>query len=176
METLISAITGVEHLFGFEKTSIAQKMSWASRRETLREEDMAYYLLGLFAVNMQTMHGEGEKTFLRLQNEIMKISDDESIFAWVDNTIPNGISGLLVRSPAAFKDSWNIEFCPSNRSAPYSMTNKGLQITLCLSSPKRTRAERMRAAKTVLWKIKRPTSHIQHSCTASEEAKTNCLR
>jgi hypothetical protein len=147
LETLISAITKIEHLFGFEKASIAQKMSWASKRETLREEDKAYCLLGLFGVNIQPMYGEGEKAFLRLQKEIMKVSDDESIFAWVDDTLPNGTSGLLARSPAAFKDSWNIEFCPNGRSAPYLMTNKGLQITLCLSSPKRTRAERMRACK-----------------------------
>ncbi|PMD38523.1 hypothetical protein L207DRAFT_492374 [Hyaloscypha variabilis F] len=148
LETLISAITKIEHLFGWETASVAQKMSWASRRETLREEDMAYCLLGLFNVNMQPMYGEGEKAFLRLQTEIMKISDDESIFAWVDETLANGTSGLLARSPAAFKDSWNIDFCPNFRSAPYSMTNKGLQINLALSMPKRTRTERMHACRT----------------------------
>ena len=147
LETLISAITRIEHLFGWETASVAQKMSWASRRETLREEDMAYCLLGIFGVNMTLLYGEGEKAFLRLQTEITKISDDESIFAWVDDTIPNGHSGLLARSPAAFKDSWDIDFCPNFRGAPYSMTNKGLQINLSLFSPKRTRAERMRACK-----------------------------
>ena len=151
LETLISAITGIEHLFGFEKASVAQKMSWASKRETLREEDMAYCLLGLFGVNMPPLYGEGGKAFLRLQNEIMKVSDDESIFAWVDDTMPNAIGGLLARSPAAFKDSWDIEKCYSlssqNLVPPYLMTNKGLQITLCLYLPKRTRAERLRACK-----------------------------
>jgi len=108
---------------------------------------MAYCLLGIFGVNMQPMYGEGEKAFLRLQIEIMKISDDESIFAWADETLSNGTSGLLARSPAAFKDSWNIDFCPNFRSAPYSMTNKGLQINLSLSIPKRTRTERMHACR-----------------------------
>jgi hypothetical protein len=147
LETLISAITKIEHLFGWETASVAQKMSWASRRETLREEDMAYCLLGLFGINMTILYGEGEKAFLRLQTEITKISDDESIFAWVDDTLSNSTSGLLARSPAAFKDSWDIDFCPNFRGTPYSMTNKGLQINLSLSAPKRTRAERMRACK-----------------------------
>lgn len=148
LETLISAITKIEHLFGWETASVAQKMSWASRRETLREEDMAYCLLGLFGVSMTLLYGEGEKAFLRLQTEIMKISDDESIFAWVDESLSNSSSGLLARSPAAFKESWDIDFCPNSRGAPYSMTNKGLQINLSLSSPKRTRTERMHACRT----------------------------
>jgi hypothetical protein len=147
LETLVSAITRIEHLYGWETSSVAQKMSWASRRETLRAEDMAYCLLGLFGVNMPPLYGEGEKAFLRLQTEIMKISDDESIFAWVDETLSNGTSGLLARSPAAFKDSWDIDFLPNFRSAPYSMTNKGLQINLSLSAPKRTRTERMHACR-----------------------------
>jgi hypothetical protein len=33
LETLISAITEIEHIFGFEKASIARKMSWVSKRE-----------------------------------------------------------------------------------------------------------------------------------------------
>ena len=62
---------------------IAQKMSWAAGRETTREEDLAYCLLGLFSVNMPLLYGEGPRAFMRLQEEIMKISDDRSIFAWM---------------------------------------------------------------------------------------------
>ena len=146
LETLVSAITGIEHLFGFEKASVAQKMSWASKRETLREEDMAYCLLGLFGINMPPLYGEGESAFFRLQNEIINVSNDESIFAWVDDTLPNGIGGLLARSPAVFRDSWNIEtYSRFWRSAPYSMTNKGLQICVSLTPRRRTRAEQIRA-------------------------------
>ena len=39
-------------------------------------------MLGIFGVNMPPMYGEGSKAFVRLQLEIIKISDDESIFAW----------------------------------------------------------------------------------------------
>jgi Heterokaryon incompatibility protein (HET) len=54
---VVARITGIPQrlLMGFEflhKYSVAQKMSWASKRKTTRIEDIAYCLLGLFDVNM----------------------------------------------------------------------------------------------------------------------------
>jgi Heterokaryon incompatibility protein (HET) len=40
--------------------SIAQIISWASRRKCTRGEDVAYSLMGLFNVNMPLLYGEGE--------------------------------------------------------------------------------------------------------------------
>ncbi|KAH9227609.1 hypothetical protein K456DRAFT_1780596, partial [Colletotrichum gloeosporioides 23] len=62
--------------------SIAERMSWAGRRETTREEDMAYCLLGIFDVNIPMLYGEGTKAFRRLQEEIIRTAYDVSIFAW----------------------------------------------------------------------------------------------
>jgi hypothetical protein len=62
--------------------SVAERMSWAATRKTTRIEDMAYCLLGIFGVNMPLIYGEGIKAFLRLQEEIIKISLDHSIFVW----------------------------------------------------------------------------------------------
>ncbi|KAJ8131242.1 hypothetical protein O1611_g2384 [Lasiodiplodia mahajangana] len=61
---------------------IAQKMSWASTRETTRTEDIAYCLLGLFGVNMPLLYGEGEKAFLRLQEELVRTKPDDSMLIW----------------------------------------------------------------------------------------------
>lgn len=61
MESLVKSITGVNHLFDFQKASVAQRMSWAARRETTRLEDKVYYLMELFGVNMPLLYGEGEK-------------------------------------------------------------------------------------------------------------------
>ena len=55
-------------------------MSWASKRVTARKEDIAYSLMGLFGIHMPILYGEGSTAFLRLQTEILKVSDDESIF------------------------------------------------------------------------------------------------
>lgn len=62
--------------------SVAQRMSWASRRQTTRLEDRAYCLLGLFDVSLPLIYGEGERAFVRLQEEIIARSTDHSIFAW----------------------------------------------------------------------------------------------
>lgn len=68
--------------------SVAQKMSWAADRETSVPEDTAYCLLGIFDVNMVPIYGEGEKAFIRLQEEIIKHNDDHSIFAWSMESLP----------------------------------------------------------------------------------------
>ena len=84
------------------KCNVALRMSWASKRRTTRDEDMAYCLMGIFKVNMPLLYGEGgEKAFVRLQEEILKITDDHSIFIWTGHTDVQN-SGLLARSPASF--------------------------------------------------------------------------
>ena len=75
-------------LRNWKTCSLATKMSWAARRTTLRIEDEAYCLMGLFGINMPLLYGEGPKAFLRLQHEIIKTSDDESIFAWKGAIVP----------------------------------------------------------------------------------------
>lgn len=62
--------------------SVAQRMSWAANREATRAEDLAYSLLGIFQINMPMQYGEGYKAFIRLQQEIMRTTDDLSLFAW----------------------------------------------------------------------------------------------
>ncbi|KAG1888320.1 heterokaryon incompatibility protein-domain-containing protein, partial [Suillus subluteus] len=82
--------------------SIAEKMSWAAGRKTQKIEDRAYSLMGLFGIHMPIIYGEGEKAFRRLQLEIMKSSDDQTIFAWHDSLdYPNPVRnrGLLASAP-----------------------------------------------------------------------------
>ncbi|KAI0458463.1 hypothetical protein F5B21DRAFT_500362 [Xylaria acuta] len=43
---------------------------------------MAYCLIGIFEVNMPMLYGKGERALLRLQEEIVKDTNDPSIFAW----------------------------------------------------------------------------------------------
>ncbi|RGP78322.1 hypothetical protein FLONG3_3458 [Fusarium longipes] len=66
----------------FHQASVAQRMSWAAKRETKREEDIAYCLLGIFNVTMPMIYGEGGKAFERLQLKIMEQTTDDSIFSW----------------------------------------------------------------------------------------------
>jgi hypothetical protein len=131
LERDISHTTGIRSLANADQASIAEKMSWASRRETTRVEDMAYCLMGLFGVHMAPLSGEGHNAFIRLQLEILSKSDDESIFAWTEERGSQG--GLLASSPKAFEESGNIELLPFDVERPqYSMTNKGLRLELFL--------------------------------------------
>jgi hypothetical protein len=133
----ISNITGIDfsmlmHTRKVDEYSIAQRMSWASHRKAKRLEDQAYSLMGIFDINMPLLYGEGSKAFLRLQQEIIKISNDQSIFAW---TIPDAeddeVHGLLASSPEMFLQSRDtIERSPGRHQVPYSMSHQGLSITL----------------------------------------------
>ena len=132
----IAKITGIEEdvLDGqsiFDK-SIATRMSWAAFRQTTRAEDMAYCLMGIFEVNMPMLYGEGrDRAFIRLQEEILKSSDDRSIFYWTEPSASRStLRGVLASSPAQFlKCKSPIR---SDGAKPYRMTNKGLKIHLPL--------------------------------------------
>ncbi|KAF2968996.1 hypothetical protein GQX73_g4567 [Xylaria multiplex] len=106
LEHLITELTGIDgevltHKAAVFSCPIAKRMSWAADRKTTRVEDRAYSLLGLFDINMPMLYGEGEKAFIRLQEEIIRHSDDHSIFAW---SLPSlgEYPGLLAPSPDAF--------------------------------------------------------------------------
>jgi ankyrin repeat protein len=135
----ISAITGIPVNIlvrgDVECASVAQRMSWASKRETTRVEDLAYCLMGIFGINMPLLYGEGEMAFTRLQEEIMKVSDDHSLFAW---TSRSNSGGLLATSPAAFSNSGDI--IPVNPSSTLSgaitVNNKGIHLKLRVTEGK----------------------------------------
>ena len=58
--------------------SVDERMSWAARRETKREEDAAYSLLGIFDIHMPLIYGEGrKKALIRLRKEIKESLKDE---------------------------------------------------------------------------------------------------
>lgn len=120
------------------QVSVANRMKWASRRQTSRPEDIAYCLMGLFNVNMPLLYGEGgRKAFLRLQEQILTTIDDQSIFAW---KVPHEYDtrenyGLLSESPSYFVDTPSICLVStgySGNNVPWNMTNKGLQLELFL--------------------------------------------
>ncbi|KIN06945.1 hypothetical protein OIDMADRAFT_150200 [Oidiodendron maius Zn] len=75
LEQHIHEITGIPvkalqggHLSDF---NIIERMLWAEKRETKREEDKAYSLLGIFDVHMPLIYGEGrDSAFRRLREGI----------------------------------------------------------------------------------------------------------
>ncbi len=132
---LVSTITHIDSRVLRDRDSlasfpVAERMSWASRRQTTRTEDIAYCLMGLFNINMPILYGEGaHKAFRRLQDEIIKTSFDQTIFAWRG---PYESSGLLARTPADFADTPLLGLWRPNTLKPFVMTNIGLSISLPL--------------------------------------------
>ncbi|KAH7926856.1 HET-domain-containing protein [Leucogyrophana mollusca] len=144
---VIAEITGVDEQVllaarPLTDVSVAKKMSWASWRETTRLEDRAYSLMGIFGVHMPLIYGEGKNAFIRLQYEIMRTSNDQSIFAWSYDDW-NFHSGLLATSPDNFRYSTKVDRIPptefirifasaydaTDYKSHFSVTNSGVQIS-----------------------------------------------
>ncbi|KAK3375675.1 heterokaryon incompatibility protein-domain-containing protein [Lasiosphaeria ovina] len=86
-----------EHRDDFREARVGERMSWASDRNTTRREDLAYCLFGIFDIHMPLLYGEGDHAFRRLQEEILKTSVDDSIFAWsLDDIVPSLTAGREV--------------------------------------------------------------------------------
>jgi hypothetical protein len=77
LEEKIREITGIaiEALRGapLAEFTIEQRLAWAKHRETKRQEDKAYSLLGVFNIDMSLRYGEGgDKAIERLRKKIGK--------------------------------------------------------------------------------------------------------
>ncbi|EPE33500.1 HET protein [Glarea lozoyensis ATCC 20868] len=114
--------------------SIAQRMSWASRRVTTRAEDEAYCLLGIFDVNMPMLYGEGRKAFFRLQEEIIRISPDLSIFAWTSKKPPGDdeqapvACSMFASATDDFAESGTFVAVNAQSTNDFSISNQGIKV------------------------------------------------
>ncbi|EFY90926.1 HET domain protein [Metarhizium acridum CQMa 102] len=108
-------------------------------RTTTREEDASYCLLGIFDINMPLLYGEGAtKAFRRLQDEIIKSTDDESLYAWscpIEIAGKRQFWGLLADSPAAFGNYNDMiprrsRYLTRSSNRTVTVSNRGLRLDL----------------------------------------------
>lgn len=94
------------------------RMSWAADLQATRAEDIAYSLLDIFDVNMPLLYGEGElKAFRQLQEEIMKIFEDETLFAWESAGFEQEASvNVLASDPKDFSEAKHLASYTSDDS------------------------------------------------------------
>jgi hypothetical protein len=88
--------------------------------------------MGIMDVNIPLLYGEGEeRAFLRLQEEVLRTTDDQTIFAW---TAPDATewtwTGLLAPSPDMFASCADMMRVHSHRNSDCQMTPRGIRITL----------------------------------------------
>ncbi|EJT77365.1 hypothetical protein GGTG_07277 [Gaeumannomyces tritici R3-111a-1] len=104
----LSLITGIpKAVLGGQANAlhypVGARISWATDRKTTRPEDIAYSLLGLLDINMPLLYGEGSRAFLRLQEEILRQHEDDTIFLWCSRPAePWAVRGMLANSPSDF--------------------------------------------------------------------------
>ncbi|KAG6330763.1 hypothetical protein ID866_8325 [Astraeus odoratus] len=153
-QSLASAIGGITRIpypilvYGLSsnRPCVAGIMSWSADRRTTREEDRAYSLLGLFGVHMPMLYGEGKNAFKRLQLEIIRTSNDQSIFAWDPRGHLRRTGSVLADDPSLFRDCSKItkletdefiKYCEgephaAERIGTFPVTNRGIQIWMPL--------------------------------------------
>jgi NACHT domain/Heterokaryon incompatibility protein (HET) len=69
--------------------SFEERLSWAIKRETTREEDKAYSLLGIFDIYMPLIYGEGgESAFKRLRTSVQMVNEDQECIQHLRPTDP----------------------------------------------------------------------------------------
>ncbi|TGJ81038.1 hypothetical protein E0Z10_g7717 [Xylaria hypoxylon] len=134
-KSLISEVTGIDSTVlhdpeGLASIPVGRRMSWAAKRNTTRQEDLAYCLFGIFDVNMPLIYGEGPKAFTRLQEEIAKQTCDLSLFAWRQDGPDPPYRGILANSPAEFANCSALKhkIRDAYLTNEYTFTNKGLRM------------------------------------------------
>ena len=158
LSSILEGITRVpRHIltngFSSYRPCVAQIISWAADRTTTRVEDRAYSLIGLLDVNMPMLYGEGKKAFHRLQLEVIRTSNDQSIFAWGYNRGEDGRTGsILADDPSFFEDCDEMELMDPDKFIQdlkddfaeelpsmdddcfgmFPITNRGIQIWMLL--------------------------------------------
>jgi hypothetical protein len=140
MAEIVSQITNIQQSYlqgvssALYAAPVARKMSWLAKRTTTRVEDMAYCMLGLFEINMPLLYGEGEKAFIRLQHEIIKVSNDHTIFCWRWNPeVPKDWTSFLAYSPT--RVCWRRKF--RAHRGKYGRAGLRLQVVNILNDERR---------------------------------------
>ncbi|CDO74373.1 hypothetical protein BN946_scf184956.g2 [Trametes cinnabarina] len=176
LAALLEYITGVDaDVLTFRRqlgdVSVARRMWWASARKTTRIEDEAYCLMGIFGVHMATIYGEGRRSFLRLQEEILKRTSDQTLFAWgnvlpirmapfreqISYTMYHPDSHIFAPSPAAFAQSGDMYPVPMQIAAENAIETLGIPKWMLDSSLQQsTRSVVTKKCNDVPWKIPLP--------------------
>ncbi|RMY72718.1 hypothetical protein D0862_14403 [Hortaea werneckii] len=138
MVVTASTISGVDvevllKTASLQSRCIAERLSWASKRSTTREEDTAYALLGIFDANMPLLYGEGSRAFKRLQEQISLRSNDLSIYAWLTPS-PVYDHLLFAASPSYFVHCITVRKRSSGTTTGMSASCMGVKLTSSVST------------------------------------------
>jgi hypothetical protein len=100
-----------------------------------RRQWQAYRLMGLFGVNMPLLYGERRNFFRRLQEDIIRQVNDQTLLLWHVNVIGGDDLGddVFATSPDSFKLSSQLKTLPEHcfgSSERFDITPRGLHAQL----------------------------------------------
>ena len=123
----------LSHESALSSVCVAQRLSWASNRNTTRVEDQAYCLLGILEINMPLLYGEGVKAFYRLQEEVLRSINDLSIFSWSPKAdLADEYCGFFAESPKDFSSCSTMQLVSGAalEDIPISISSRGVEIMI----------------------------------------------
>ncbi|KAM0806732.1 putative Heterokaryon incompatibility domain-containing protein [Seiridium cardinale] len=124
MATYLAKVTSID-------PASARRCLGPQKGRLAREEDMAYCLMGLFDINMPLLYGEGRKAFRRLQEEILRKTNDQSILVFERFPYQNFDNPLLALSPRSFVNTHNV-YRNIKGARQIQLTDIGLAVDLLL--------------------------------------------
>jgi len=101
--------------------------------------------MGLFGVDMPLLYGERENAFTRLQEEILRVSNDYTIFAWNEDADSSPLS-LLVSSPDVLRESGMVVWTNSCDAGDCD-NNQGQDRSITINNPRGPRGRLRWAAR-----------------------------
>ncbi|KAK4962836.1 hypothetical protein LTR10_000463 [Elasticomyces elasticus] len=139
MAKIISIITRIDisaldHSKAISAYSYAQRLSWAARRQTTRQEDEAYCLLGILDTSLEIKYGVGLGAFYELQRKLLESgTGDDSLFAWTPRHHLSK-NRFFATCPADFEEAGDIVCLrPSPMASHYYFRSDGIgaRVGLC---------------------------------------------
>ncbi|OAL54609.1 hypothetical protein IQ07DRAFT_501239 [Pyrenochaeta sp. DS3sAY3a] len=104
LEVILHEVTGVpievlrnQPLRDF---GVEERFSWAATRETTREEDMAYCLLGIFDIHMPLFYGEGKETAMKRLRSMAESATDGPTGAFLQSKLSGLRQWLQAPNPS----------------------------------------------------------------------------
>lgn len=101
----LASITGIEVAAlasqDLAQIDATQKFRWAAKRQTSREEDQAYCLLGIFGIFMPLIYGEGQKNAMRRLRRELAVSSTVDSPTGINDVAMADVSAASSSAPAA---------------------------------------------------------------------------